>query len=498
VKINLSDYQLTDQHDIKINGVQVVHEDKTTKIYTDPFRTVPVFLYQGKDNELTIFSDMEAFYQKHCDELIVDEVGFWEVLLYGNSIWTRTLFKNLVQIPAACIAIIDNQTEKYTVERYWDYCVQEDISIDSVEKAVEGLDFHLNRVFSKIDSSKQYVMGMSGGMDSRITLAYLSKFLPKENLQLFTYGFDERILEYKYAKEMARCLGFDAPTFHKLTPNSYTEALAYLPAKSGGQIGINHCHMIDFFKSNKLGDMVNISTYFTDALLGWECSENQQVNPNPYLETLNNNSFVPDSIKKEIEKDTQQLFSLFNLDSNISSIDEFKYVSERNQKFHTYLKFIQQDYIEAVNPYLDFDLFNYCLAIPRRFRANKKIIDDVFELKFKNISSRDFKNISSRFQWGASFSGQYEFYKFKLINRVNAFLRVLSLGNVQVFNPYQTEELERILYRDFKQELVSALDILEKKGLIPPEYSKEMKKLPIRSAGIGERYSIISLANIIE
>ena len=42
-------------------------------------------------------------------------------------------------------------------------------------------------------------MGMIGGMDSRITLTFLSKYVPKENLELFTYGFDERLLEYKYA-----------------------------------------------------------------------------------------------------------------------------------------------------------------------------------------------------------------------------------------------------------------------------------------------------------
>jgi len=497
MKLNLSQYSVVARHDIRINGVQVVKSQYITEIYTDPFRTVPVFFYQNENTDLIVFSDMESFINDYRYELEVDEVGFWETVLYGNTIWTRTLFKTLVQLPAACVATIDNQTNEYTIERYWDYCVQEDISIDSIEKAVEELDKHLIRIFSKIDVTKHYVMGMSGGMDSRITLAYLSKYLPKENLELFTYGFDERILEYKYAKEMTENLGYNPPIFHKLTPDSYKKALQYLPFKSGGQISLIHCHMIDFFTSNNVRGKLNISTYFTDALLGWECSVDKQENPNPYSKVLQNNAFVPNLIKEKIEQDAQQLFSSFNLDSNISSIDEYKYISERNQKFHTYLAFIQADYISSVNPYLDFDLLQYCLSIPRKYRANKKIIDDVFELKFKNISSRDFKNISSRFQWGADFSGEFEFYNFKFINRINAILRFMSKGQFQVFNKYQTEELERILYRDFARELATALDAIEEKGLITLGFKERMKKLPLRSTGISERYTLISLNSLI-
>ena len=93
-------------------------------------------------------------------------------------------------------------------------------------------------------------MGMSGGMDSRITLTFLSKYVPKENLELFTYGFDERLLEYKYACEVAAALGLNKPKFHKLTKDSYKKAMDYLPQMSGGQIGINHCHIIDYLNNN--------------------------------------------------------------------------------------------------------------------------------------------------------------------------------------------------------------------------------------------------------
>lgn len=491
-------YESVEVFQIEKNGVQVVEQGGVVSIYTDPFRSLPVFVYQASENDLVIFSDMETFLVEYQSQLKFDKVGFWEILLYGNSIWTRTLFENVYQLPAACVLKIDKNSLQFEVHRYWDYCVQEDKSINTIEKAVEGLDAHLNRVFSKLNPNQKYVMGMSGGMDSRITLAYLSKFLPKINLKLFTYGFNENILEYTYAQQVADALGFKRPIFHKLMPDSYRQALEYLPKKSGGQISINHCHMIDFFINNHDSESVNLSTYFTDAVFGWECAAEKSLQiKNPYLAGLEKHCDLDKEVKSQIVADSEVLLNSFNQDCNISSIDEYKYISERNQKFHIYLMFIQSGFKQSINPYLDFELLTYSLSVPLRYRANKKLIDKTLEMKFKNISSRDFKNISSRFQWGASFSGKFRFYEFKLLNRINAALRVLTKGKLQVLNPFQTEELERILYRDFSKPLENAVDLCVEKGLLNSIQAKEWKKLPLKSAGVSERFSLISIMKFL-
>jgi len=69
--------------------------------------------------------------------------------------------------------IINKKTNEYKIERYWDFNVKEDQSIDSVEKAATGLYDRLDDIFSKLDKNQKYIMGISGGMDSRISLAFL-------------------------------------------------------------------------------------------------------------------------------------------------------------------------------------------------------------------------------------------------------------------------------------------------------------------------------------
>ena len=43
---------------------------------------------------------------------------------------------------------------------------------------------------------------------------------------------------------------------------------------SGGQIGINHCHIIDSLKRLPLKNTSHISTYFSDVIFGFESNEN--------------------------------------------------------------------------------------------------------------------------------------------------------------------------------------------------------------------------------
>lgn len=489
---------------IRQNGIQVLEDENTLEIYNDPFRTVPLFITKNQKNELIIFSNFEDFYTMKNINKDIDEVGFWEIVLFGSALWKRTLYKNVEQMPSASKIVIDKNTNTYSIERYWDFNIEEDKSIDSIEKAAKGLYDRLNSIFSKLDRKQKYVMGMSGGMDSRLTLAFLSKYISQENLKLFTFGFDEKLLEYQYACDVSTALGYDKPEFHKLTSKSYKDAMNYLPQISGGQIGINHCHILDYLQCNHLENYKQISNYFSDALFGYDCTfpkKDEKISENYYVKYLNNINYLPSDIKEKIIHDAENIFKEFNTKSNFSSLSEYKYITERNQKFHSYLAFLQGSDLVLAN----YDLLNYMLSVPIRFREQKKLIDFILEHSFKNISSRNFQNISSRDFNGVSigftlenkFIGLFEWSRFKLINRVNAVLRVLTKGQVQLFNKYQTEEQDRLLYRDFHTDLKKATSKFVNMKLMTEEQKQYWDKLPLKSSGIGERFNLISLGQLI-
>ncbi len=128
-----------------------------------------------------------------------------------------------------------------------------------------------------------------------------------------------------------------------------------------------------------------------------------------------------------------------------SEVFEWQTVAERNQKFHLYIASIQGKYIENNLIYTNYRLLTYTLTVPLKYGEQKKILDYLLD--------NHFKNIFSRFQWGGNFSGTMAFYWFKFLNRANAVLRPLTKEYIQLFNKYQTEERDRLLYRDFHKDL---------------------------------------------
>lgn len=222
-----------------------------------------------------------------------------------------------------------------------------------------------------------------------------------------------------------------------------------------------------------------------------------KVKHNYYANVILKYKNIKPEIIKIINDDALQIFSSLDVEANFSSLDEFKYVTERNQKFHMFLASLHDRFITTDFIYANMTLLKYALSIPLKFRQNKNIIDYLLDKYFKNISSRDFKNISSRFQWGGKFAGLSDWYLFRIINRANSLLRVLTRGKIQLFNKYQTEEHERLLYSDFREDLSAATAKFLAMGILSVDQKIEFDKLPIRSAGVAERYTLISLAKIL-
>lgn len=490
-------YTKVQSFNIKQNGIQIIEDENKLEIYNDPFRTIPLFITKNENDELIIFSNFEDFYKMDNVDKTIDEAGFWEIVLFGSGLSTRTLYKNVEQMPSASKIVIDKNTNEYTIERYWDFDIKEDKSIDSMEKAAQGLYDRLDSIFSKLPKNQKYVMGMSGGMDSRITLAFLSKYIPKENLELFTFGFDEKLLEYKYACEVAEALGYNKPKFHQLTKKSYQDAMSYLPQMSGGQIGINHCHITSFLRENNLEGYKQISTYYSDAILGWDSKEKKfidNIDNNFYVKSLFQFDFLAEDIKNIITNDSLKIFNGIHQEYNYCSLDEYRYVTERNQKFHNYMATIQNRFLNTILPFTTYELFSYTQSIPLKYKSEKQLIDYILENHF---NLKNMKNISSRFQWGSRFSNLKEWYNFKFLNRINAVLRPLTKGHIQVFNKYQTEEQERLLYRDFQKDLKQATEKFVNLGLMNEEQKQKWDKLPLRNSGVGERFGLVSLGKLV-
>jgi hypothetical protein len=483
--------------EIDRKGVTFIDDTEYLEVYTDPFRSVPIYIHEGI-GELTIFQLFSSFLKENCSTQDLDQIAFYESLLFGTPLWTRTIYKKIKQLPAATVARINKRTGGYSIRRYWGFDIREDNSIVTMEKAASILHSHLVRIFDNIDSSKNYCMGLSGGMDSRLSLAYLSKRIPKEQLSLFTFGFDKKILEYEYAKAVSASLHMGSVNFHRIDESTYRAAINYLPVQSLGQVAINHSHITSILHSHgeRLG--THISNYYSDAIFGYAAKlprKKYSLKTDAYSVILNSSPFIPDNVREQISDDIAAVIDGYAEESNYSSVNEFIYITERNPKFHFNLAFVQSQYNPTLTPYADFELLKFMISVPLQFREQKVILDEMFRIFFPRVSSSGVKEISSRFS--SRFTSKMNWWSFRLINASNGILRILSDGRIQIFNKFQTEEQERILYTHFKQDLHNATNKFVSIGLMNAPTKEFYDRLPLRAHGTDSRFTIISLAKLL-
>lgn len=488
------EYEYVDTFSFEKNGIQIIETINTIEIYNDVFRTIPLFITKMEDSIL-IFSNFINFYNLNEVDKTIDKTGLWEIILYGFAIGTRTLYKNIQQMPSASKIVINKETLTYSIERYWDFQVKEDSSIQNIDDAADGLFNLLKNTFSEIPTNLNYCTGISGGMDSRITLAFLSNSLTKQHLDLFTYGFNKKIYEYKYAKEISKKLNYEIPTFHKLDKFSYYDSISYLPYFTGGQISINHSPLFSYLNKSKLHtkNKILIATSYSEIIFSLKTEKKYTEETLSLQIKLNNSTHVPDEIKESIQNDLNMIKTEYNSNKSFSNINDYLYLTEQHPKFHEYLTYLFSSKIKIINPYTNFKLLTYVMSIPKELRFRKrlqdKILKDYFHLDDKNVSS-------SRFEW-KEIGSNIEWIKFKVMNKANVILRILSKGSFQIMNPYQTEEQARLLHQFFLKDLEKTLSNFYKIDLIDMKTFEHYNHLPISSLDVIERYHILSLGEII-
>lgn len=484
------------------NGVIIAISKDYLKVYVDKLRTVPLYIYK-KNNEAMIFSDFNSFYKSSFDREI-DIVGFWENLVFENPLGERTLFKYVKQFTFASAAVFDKNLD-YRFEKYWVFSLPK-VNVKSESEAVEGLNDKLSQVFSSFDPSSKYLTAISGGVDSRLILALMSRFIPSDNIALMTFGYDERIREYQYAKEVTETFGYEKPVFHKLTPDSYTRCLKSLIRKSGGTIGIQHCHTYDFLHSNCIESDYMISAVYTDALFGYAVNLKTKFDSNGALEDTSQYNevnklcekyCVGDEIVKKIIEDLRKIYDLWFGNSTIDSFEEFFYYFERNVKFHINYTYILADNIKLVCPFFDLRILEYLFSLPAKYRYQKRIINLFFDKYFPELNTIGNISSVSKFQKPQKGNITLDFVRFKILNRVNILLSILTGDEVQFLNKYITENHGVNIRLHHRELLIESVKKLQLFGLLNKQQFELLKSKPYRPNSVNLQYQIISTQQAI-
>ncbi|MBY7788241.1 hypothetical protein KW410_18850 [Vibrio fluvialis] len=493
-KLSLSDHVQDDDHH---HGLVFSKTESGFTLSNDFFCTIPVYFIE-EENFLYLCSNFERL-TKYCNSS-VDFTGVWESLLFGSCIYDRTIFNQIKQLPCLHKIVVDDKNVDMIRQPPLEFFVD---SSKTPDELIDGIDERLTEIFSRFSNKLDYVIGVSGGLDSRLTLAYLNKVGIK-NVQPFTFFASDNSLEFSLAKKVCDKFEFAQPIGFKLSDESYNSYLKFLSNSSGAQIGYHHSHILSCLEQlkNVNSNYIQISNYYTDAIFGWATENNKLSGLDSWSRAVKGLEFLDEKIKDEILLDIENVFHSFDDNQNFSSKDEYKYIFERNQKFHISLAFQQNRICKTLLPYCDYKLMKLVFSLPLTYRANKRISD----LLLTRLNGGNLYSLSSRqmidgkgFSQKEGLSKLVESFRFRVDNFLSLVISRLTCGRIVYKNKYQSEAHYNLYYSlKCKGQIDEDLNILSDIGITSSSAVQWYKSMSPRNGKTAYFFQLHTLASYLK
>jgi hypothetical protein len=212
-------------------------------------------------------------------------------------------------------------------------------------------------------------------------------------------------------------------------------------------------------KRSSVVEGVHLSNYYTDAIFGFECGRPERldnIQVSSAYKKIASAHHIHKKVRDEMIADCQlALTPDSDAGSCFSSLDEFKYVVERNPRFHMSLAFTQAQFMKTVIPFADIDVLEMAMRAPIVLRERKRILEELLHhvnarvAKIESSANTEyFYGNNSRLARGSLFE-RYEFKKFRFLNMSAQLLSTLTGGNLRFRNPYQTEDQLSVYHKIF-------------------------------------------------
>jgi asparagine synthase (glutamine-hydrolysing) len=134
-----------------------------------------------------------------------DPIAMAQFLTFDHMLDDRTLLQAAKLLPQAVVFTYSNGAAN--IRRYWSAKYAEQFPLRDEDEYVEELNHHLKQAAARQaqDDLRKGLL-LSGGLDSRVILAYLAELLPAHQIQTFTWGI-RGCDDARFGRELANLCG---------------------------------------------------------------------------------------------------------------------------------------------------------------------------------------------------------------------------------------------------------------------------------------------------
>jgi len=187
-------------------------------IFNDRFGFRHMYIYQ--DDDILMFApEIKAFTQYPQFDKTIDENGIADYFNFSYHMGDRTMFKRTKLLPpASCLEVRENKIKLTT---YWKPKYENKRKISDLSECINtGYQLFCQSVARRLNNSKDVLIPLSGGLDSRLILAVAVE--NGCNITTATFG-NRACLDYKIAQQVCSALGVDMPRMVTIHPDWLSE-----------------------------------------------------------------------------------------------------------------------------------------------------------------------------------------------------------------------------------------------------------------------------------
>ncbi len=444
----------------------------------DPFGVNPLF-YAVFDGVFIFASEIKAILQHPLARREVNLTGLDQVLTFPGVVSPTTLFKDIHSLkPGHYLTVINGDVR---AQKYWDmeYPTMEEASHEKPE------EYYSERLAELLDRSVRYRLQadapvgfyLSGGLDSSLIAALVSRAYPGDRRHSFSVAFtDKTMCESKYQLQMARVVNsvhhetvvdlnqvesrLAKAVYHsemplKETYNTASLALSESARASGVKViltGEGSDELFAGYVGYRFDQMrLAANEMELEQILEAELQERAWGDPNFFYDT---HLYANNELKMHLySPEVAEQFERFNC-LNAEVVDKSKlrgrhYIHQRSYldlklKLADHLiadhgdRMCMANAIEARYPFLDIDLVKFCREIPPHLKLNGHTEKYLVKRVAEPLVPREIVN-REKFAWFAPGSVSLLQSNSEWVNDLLSYDRIKREG---YFNPDAVERLK--------------------------------------------------------
>jgi len=338
------------------------------ELYTDRLGTVPLY-YAWKGDTLFFSSNLVRLSSAGFRAL--DTIGAWELLLFNQPLWSRSLLRDVSLAPPASRMVVTGD-QALSMGRYWSPPAPSDAPALDEDKAVDSLIEHLRAAHGRaLPTSSAIAFPVTGGLDSRINLAVHADRWDRGFF--FHASFDggsEAPIARRLAREFGLCL-------HEYSGEESWRCLTRLdPTRETGELNAWQWWLQETHRqvAGATPDAVLLDGYLQDVLLNphiiaaepMETGIERHLDGARYRSQRAGNQIDAKTLK-EILNTFRENFRVDYADGLFMS--QRFYMENRSRKYVFGMVRLAQDLMRVAVPGIDSDLLDFSFALPWSMRS---------------------------------------------------------------------------------------------------------------------------------